>query len=97
MVVTLNYFKLKINLYMLLCKYSVEYSFIVESPTKIILITISVRVYRVNGDPADLRDQNLKDLENSLSRQLTEKIKSLSSVMRDLKVVMSECFYINKN
>lgn len=45
---------------------------------------------RVNGDPADFYDQNIRDLENSLSRQLTEKIKSLSSVMKELKIVMSE-------
>lgn len=46
----------------------------------------------MNGNPADFHDQNLKDLENSLSRQLTEKIKSLSSVMKELKIIMSELF-----
>ncbi|XP_022176658.1 uncharacterized protein LOC111038034 isoform X2 [Myzus persicae] len=50
--------------------------------------------FKVNGDPADLHDQNLRDLENSLSRQLTEKIVSLSSVLKELKLIMSEPMYI---
>ncbi|KAL4120652.1 hypothetical protein QTP88_013303 [Uroleucon formosanum] len=50
--------------------------------------------FKVNRDPADLYDQNLRDLENSLSRQLTEKITSLSSVLKDLKLIMSEPMYI---
>ncbi|XP_029343154.1 uncharacterized protein LOC100569014 isoform X2 [Acyrthosiphon pisum] len=52
------------------------------------------KYYGVNGDPADLYDQNLRDLENSLSRQLTEKIISLSSVLKELKLIMSEPMYI---
>ncbi|XP_060835068.1 uncharacterized protein LOC132918035 [Rhopalosiphum padi] len=50
--------------------------------------------FKVNGDPADLYDQNIRDLENSLSRQLTEKIISLSSVLKELKLIMSEPMYI---
>lgn len=64
------------------------------TPTKSLIICTHVN--RVNGDPADLYDQNLRDLENSLGRQMTEKIKSLSSVMRELKVVMSKWFLFYK-
>jgi len=57
-----------------------------------IIIIVCTHVNRVNGDPADLYDQNLRDLENSLSRQLTEKITSLSSVLKELKLIMSKFF-----
>ncbi|KAL5243643.1 hypothetical protein ACI65C_011053 [Semiaphis heraclei] len=50
--------------------------------------------FKINGDPADLHDQNIRDLENSLIRQLTEKIVSLSSVLKELKLIMSEPMYI---
>jgi len=53
-------------------------------------LIICTRINRINGDPTDFYDQNLKDLENSLSRQLTEKIKSLSSVMKELKITTSK-------
>lgn len=55
-------------------------------------LTFTHYVNRVNGNPADFYDQNIKDLENSLSRQLTEKITSLSLAMKELKIIMSELF-----
>ncbi|VVC24570.1 PKD/REJ-like domain [Cinara cedri] len=50
--------------------------------------------FKINGNPSDLSNQNLRELENSLSRQLADKVKSISSVMRELKIMMSDPIYV---
>ncbi|XP_050434452.1 uncharacterized protein LOC126841823 isoform X2 [Adelges cooleyi] len=50
--------------------------------------------FSITGNSADLYDQNLETLENSLSQQLTEKIESLSAIMKGLKIILNEPVYI---